>query len=283
MNITAADVNKLRQQTGAGMMDCKKALTEANGDFDEAVVVLRKRGQKMSANRMDRDAKEGAVIAMTNPERTHGVVVELNCETDFVGKNEDFVALAERIATLALHQAPANLDALLALDMDGAPLSDRLNEQIAKIGERISVSNYKHMEGTNLVPYIHMGNKLGVLVELSNSPNDANFAAGKDVAMQIAAMNPVAVDKDDVDATVVQREIEIGMDQARQEGKAEGMLEKIAQGKLGRFYKDNTLLNQDFVKDGSKSVSKMLTDVEPGLTVKRFTRVALGASAPVAA
>ncbi|MFN6082294.1 MAG: translation elongation factor Ts [Bacteroidota bacterium] len=274
--ISAADVNKLRQMTGAGMMDCKKALTEANGDFEAAIDNLRKKGAKVSAARADREAKEGAVIAKTTADRKTGVIVQLSCETDFVAKNEDFVKFANAIADLALANKPANADALKALPFDGATLAERITDQVGKIGEKIDVVRYELMNGENIVPYIHGANRLGVLVSLSSAPSDANFVAGKDVAMQVAALNPVAVDKDDVDPTVVAREIEIGKEQARAEGKPEAMLEKIAQGKLGKFYKESTLMNQEFVKDNSKSIGQMLEGIEKGLVVKAFKRIALG-------
>ncbi len=274
--ISASDVNKLRQMTGAGMMDCKNALTESNGDFDGAVDYLRKKGQKVSAARADREAKEGAVIAKTSTDKKSGIIIQLSCETDFVAKNEDFVKFANAIADLAMANKPANADALKALPFEGSTLAEKLIEQVGKIGEKIDVVRYELMEGENIVPYIHGANRLGVLVSLNNAANDANSAAGRDVAMQIAAMNPVALDKADVDPTVVNREIEIGKEQARTEGKPEEMLEKIAQGKLGKFYKEQTLLNQEFVKDGSKTITQMLDGVEKGLTVKAFVRVALG-------
>jgi elongation factor Ts len=274
--ISASDVNKLRQMTGAGMMDCKKALTESNGDFDAAVDYLRKKGQKVSAARADRDAKEGAVIAKTTSDNKSGIIIQLSCETDFVAKNEDFVKFANQIADLALANKPTDADALRALPFEGATLAEKLIDQVGKIGEKIDVVRYELVEGDNIVPYIHGANRLAVLVSLNNPSNEANMAAGKDVAMQIAAMNPVALDKNDVDPTVVNREIEIGKEQARAEGKPEEMLEKIAQGKLGKFYKESTLLNQEFVKDGSKTIAQMLDGVEKGLTVKAFKRVALG-------
>jgi elongation factor Ts len=274
--ISASDVNKLRQMTGAGMMDCKKALTEANGDIDAAIDYLRKKGQKVSAARADRDAKEGAVIAKTSADKKIGIIIQLTCETDFVSRNDDFVKFANQIADLALANKPANAEALKALPFEGSTLADKLIEQVGKIGEKIDVIRYELVEGENIVPYIHGTNRLGVLVSLNNPVSDANVIAGRDVAMQIAAMNPVAIDKDDVDATIVAREIEIGKDQARAEGKPEAMLEKIAQGKLGKFYKDSTLLNQEFVKDSSKTIAQMLDGIEKGLTVKAFKRVALG-------
>ncbi|MEI6508339.1 MAG: translation elongation factor Ts [Bacteroidota bacterium] len=274
--ISASDVNKLRQMTGAGMMDCKKALTEANGDFEAAIDFLRKKGQKVSAARADREAKEGAVIAKTSADKKEGIIIQLSCETDFVAKNEDFVKFANSIADLALSNKPANADELKSLPFDGSTLADKLIEQVGKIGEKIDVVRYELMQGENIISYIHGSNRLGVLVSLTNAANDVNSIAGKDVAMQIAAMNPIALDKSDVDATVVAREIEIGKEQARAEGKPEAMLEKIAEGKLGKFYKENTLLNQEFVKDGSKTIAQMLDGIEKGLSVKAFKRVALG-------
>jgi len=275
MSISAADVNKLRQMTGAGMMDCKKALTETNGDFDGAVDFLRKKGAKISANRADRDAKEGAIIAKTSADNKLGVIIQLSSETDFVAKNADFVAFAHSLADVALASQPADIDSLKALPMEGLTVGDKIIEQVGKIGEKIDVVKYELVKGDNIVAYIHAGNRLSVLVSLNNAPTEANIAAGKDAAMQIAALNPVGVDKADVDPTIIEREIAIGMDQARAEGKPENMLEKIAQGKLGKFYKDNTLLNQEFVKDGSKTVAQMLNEAEKGLTVNAFKRVSL--------
>ncbi len=273
--ITASDVNKLRTMTGAGMMDCKKALQETNGDFEAAVDFLRKKGAKISANRADRDAKEGAIIAKVSENKNFGVILQLSCETDFVAKNEDFVAFAHKLADAALANKAASVDALKALTMDGGLIADKIIEQVGKIGEKIDVVRYEVMEGNNLVPYIHAGNRIGVLVALNNAANEANFVAGKDVAMQIAALNPVALDKGDVDASVIEREMAIGMEQARAEGKPENMLEKIAQGKLGKFYKESTLLNQEFVKDSSKTIAQMLDGIEKGLTVTAFKRVSL--------
>lgn len=275
-NISAADVNKLRQMTGAGLMDCKKALMETSGDFEAAIDYLRKKGAKISEKRSDRDASEGAVIAMTSADGSAGVIIELNCETDFVAKNDGFVAFAKEVAEIALSNKPADLEALKALPMGDATISARLLDEMAKIGEKIDVSKYTLMEGVNVVSYIHGANRMGVLVELSAAPSEANTVAGKDVAMQIAAMNPVAVDKSGVDASRIEREMEIGREQARAEGKPEAMIDRIAEGKLNKFFKESTLLSQEFVKDSSKTVEKMLSDVEAGLTVKQFTRVQLG-------
>jgi len=276
MNISATDVNKLRQQTGAGMMDCKKALTEANGDFEEAVVILRKKGQKVSASRADREANEGVVVALGNEEGSFGLLVEVTCETDFVAKNEDFGQLAQRVAQLALDLKITEIEALHAAQIDGMSVADKMIEYTGKIGEKIGVSRYETMAAEGVVSYIHSNGKLGVMVALNQPLNPAIETAARDAAMQIAAMNPVAVDKDDVDPTVVEREIEIGKEQARQEGKPEAILEKIAMGKLNKFYQDNTLLNLAFVKDGSMTVGQMLEKASKGLLVTRFVRLSIG-------
>jgi|SRR5690606_581110 len=276
VQISASDVNKLRQQTGAGMMDCKKALVESNGDFDQAVDYLRKKGAKVAANRQDRESNEGVVIAKTTADGKRGVVVEVNCETDFVAKNEDFIAFAESVAELAIQENPSGIDALKALSINGTSINDLIVEQTGKIGERIDVSNYEVVEAEKVVPYIHGNYRIGVLVGLSQQAEGADDA-GRDVAMQIAAMNPSAIDKDGVDEATVQRELEIAKEQIRAEGKPEAMLDKIAQGKLNKFFKENTLLNQEFVKDPSKSVSQFLSGVSKDLTVTAFKRVQLGA------
>jgi elongation factor Ts len=274
--ISAADVNKLRQETGAGMMDCKKALTETNGDFEAAKDFLRKKGAKIAAARQDRDSNEGVVIARTSADGKRGVIIELNCETDFVAKNAEFVAFGNAIAETAVENKPASLEALYELTVDGQKIGEAVIDKTGKIGEKIGVSKYEVIEGEKVIAYIHGNYRLGVLVALS-----ANFAkadeTGKDVAMQIAAMSPVAIDKDGVDATTIERELEIAKEQTRLEGKPEAMVEKIAAGRLNRFYKDSTLLNQEFVKDPSKSVAQFLATVEKGLTVTAFKRVALGA------
>ena len=274
--ISASEVNKLRQMTGAGMMDCKKALTEAGGDFDKAVEFLRKKGQKISLNRADRAASEGAVIALTSADKKTGIIIQLNCETDFVAKNSDFVSFANEIANLALTNKPTSIEALKALPIGSLTLEQRLLEEMGKTGEKFDVSSCEIVEGENVVAYIHAGNRIGVLVSLNNSPSDANQAAGRDVAMQIAAMNPIALDESTVPEDVKQREIAIGKDQAIQEGKPAEMAEKIAMGRLSKFYKEYTLTNQEFVKDPSKTIKKMLSDSEQGLAVVAFKRVGLG-------
>lgn len=276
VQITAADVNKLRQQTGAGMMDCKKALTEANGDFEAAIDNLRKKGAKVAASRQDRESNEGVVIAKTTTDGKRGVVIEFNCETDFVAKNADFVAFANSIADLAIEKNPASLEELVELELNGEKLADAIISQIGKIGEKVGVSKFESVTGEKVIAYIHGNYRLGVLVALNSNPASAD-EVGKDVAMQIAAMNPVAIDKGDVDSKTIERELEIAKDVIRAEGKPEEMVEKIAAGKLNKFYKDSTLLNQEFVKDSSKSVAQYLNDVEKDLTVTAFKRVQLGA------
>jgi elongation factor Ts len=276
VQISAADVNKLRQQTGAGMMDCKKALIEADGDFEAAVDYLRKKGAKVAASRQDRDSNEGVVIAKATADGKRGVVVELNCETDFVAKNADFIALANKFTDLAVEKNPASLEELLALEVDGQKVSDLIVENTGKIGEKIGISKFETVSGERVIPYIHSNYRLGVLVALNQAVAGAD-EAGKDVAMQIAAMNPVALDKADVDTHTIEREMDIAKEQIRAEGKPEEMVEKIAAGKLNKFYKDSTLLNQEFVKDSSKDVRKFLNDTASGLTVTAFKRVQLGA------
>ncbi|UII32688.1 translation elongation factor Ts [Fulvivirga ulvae] len=276
MAITAKDVNKLRQMTGAGMMDCKKALTEADGDFDKAIDLLRKKGQKVSASRADRDTTEGSVFVRTNGDGTEGILIALNCETDFVGKNEEFQNLGNAILDVAFEKQPANIDALKQEKLGNLTVEEKITELVGKIGEKIEISEYVRVNGEAVVPYIHAGSKLGVLVSLKGVNGADVQEAGKDVGMQIAAMNPVAVDKDDVDATIVEKELEIGKEQALAEGKPANIVEKIAEGKLQRFYKDNTLLNQQFVKDSSVTVAGYLDSISKGLTVAEFKRVAIG-------
>jgi elongation factor Ts len=273
--ITASDVKKLRDMTGAGMMDCKKALAEAGGDFDKAVEVLRKQGQKMSAKRADREATEGVVLAVVNDARNRGIIIKLSSETDFVAKNDDFVKLAEKLADLALDAFPADKEGVLAIPYENITIGEKITEQVGVIGEKIELAAYERVEAEMVAPYIHMGNKAGVLIGLSKA-DDSFFEPGRAVAMQVAAMRPIAVDKDDVDATTVQKEIEIGKEQARNEGKPEAMLEKIALGKLNKFYKENTLLNQQFVRDNKQSVAQYLQSFDPELTVTEFKHVELG-------
>lgn len=274
MAITAADVNKLRQMTGAGMMDCKQALSEANGDFDAAIDILRKKGQKVAAKRADRDANEGLVIAKTTADATRGVLVCVNCETDFVAKNADFAAMAERMATIALEKNVGTIDALKALpyDSNGLSIAEKLIEQTGVIGEKIDISACHEVKAPFVLAYNHPGNKVASIVGL----NKVGFeAAAKDVAMQVAAMAPVAVNKETVPQSVIDKEIEIGKELAIQEGKPAEMAEKIAMGRLNKFFKESTLLAQEFIKDNKLSVEQYLKTADKELTVTDFKRHSL--------
>lgn len=273
VNITAADVNKLRTQTGAGMMDCKKALTEAEGDFEKAVDILRKKGQKVAANRGDREAKEGYVIAKLSDDKKFGSIISLNCETDFVAINADFTAFANKISDAAMANKPADLDALKALSIDGRTIAEHITDYVGKIGEKIELGKYECVTAECVTAYNHPGNRVATIVGFNKTADEQVM---RDVAMQAAAMAPVALDKDQVDASILEREIEIGKEQARAEGKPEEMLEKIAMGKLNKFYKESTLLNQDFIKDNKKTVAQYMNDSDKGLTATSFKRVALG-------
>ena len=275
MSITAQDVNKLRKMTGAGMMDCKKALTEANGDFEKAIEILRKKGQKISASRAGKKASEGSIfIKLTNSD-SKGVLVALNCETDFVAKNEEFQKLGQSIVEAATQNNPASIEELNQVKVDNLTVSEKIEELMGKIGEKLEISSLSILEGEKVISYIHANSKLGVMVALKGSDSVDIIEAGKDVAMQIAAMNPVGVDKDDVHQDVINKEIEIGKEQARAEGKPDNLLEKIANGKLNKFYKENTLLNQVFVKDNSLTIAKYLDGVNKGLTVTAFQRITI--------
>ncbi len=277
VTISAAEVNKLRQQTGAGMMDCRKALAESNGDFEAAIDYLRKKGQKVAANRSDREAKEGVVIAKANAENTYGVVICLSSETDFVAKNQEFIEFAQSVADVALTSKAASADDLKAASMGSATVGERLMEMVAKIGEKIDVTRFETVEAAAVVPYIHSGYRIGVLVGMNQAANEGIIGAGKDVAMQIAAMNPMAVDADSVSAETIAREKAIAVEQIMAEGKPADMAEKIAAGKLNKFFKESTLLPQAFVKDNSKTVADYLGSVAKGLTVTTFKRLAVGA------
>ncbi len=275
--ITAAEVNKLRKHTGAGMMDCKKALVEAEGNYDLAIEILRKKGQKVAAKRADRDNTEGAVIAVVNDDKTKGALISLNCETDFVAMNEDFVKLAYTFANLALNSSASNLEEFLASEFaDGLTVADKLIEQTGVVGEKIEIKAYHQLEAPFVGSYIHAGNKIAAMTGLSANVEGAE-AAAKDVSMQAAAMNPVALDETGVDQSVIDKEIEIAKDQLRQEGKPEAMLDKIAQGKLKRFFKDNTLVNQNFIKDSKVSVADYVKSYDKDLKVVSYVRVGLGA------
>ncbi len=276
MNITASQVNELRKVTGAGMMDCKKALVESEGDMEKAVDYLRKKGQKVAANRADRDATEGVVVSKTSADHTYAAVVKINCETDFVAKNEDFIAYAHSVLNLAVTNRVADAETLLGLDLNGRTVADTIIDQTGKIGEKIELGAFGKVESAVTAAYIHSGNRLATIVALSKAGVANVDQLGHEVAMQVAAMAPVALDENDVPQDVIQREIEVGMEQARNEGKAEDMLEKIARGKLNKFYRESTLLNQDFIKENKKTVRQYLADADKDLTVVAFKRVALG-------
>ncbi|MER2998535.1 translation elongation factor Ts [Pontibacter populi] len=277
MAITAQDVNRLRQETGAGMMDCKKALTEANGDFEAAKDILRKQGQKIASKRADNETSEGIVLTQVTADGSTGKVVAIACETEPVSKVEDFRNLAQAVLDAAVSTNASSKEELLATPQaDGRSLQDHITDLMGKIGEKIDVVSYETVTAEKVVAYNHSNGKLGVLVGLNNTNGTDVTEVGKDIAMQIAAMKPIALDKDGVDAATVEREIEIGKDQARQEGKPEAMLEKIAQGKLNKFYKESTLLNQEFVKDSSLTIAQLLEKTSKGLTVTAFKRVAIG-------
>jgi len=274
--ITAADVNTLRKQTGAGMMDCKKALVEAEGDFDKAIDVLRKQGQKVAAKRGHRDANEGLILAKTTADGKKAVMVVVNCETDFVAQNADFNAFATTILDAAIANSPASLDALKALNFTGGALTiaEKIIEQTGVIGEKIDVSGYEVVEAESTIAYNHPGNRLASIVAL-NKTGDAVTDAGKQVAMQIAAMDPIALDESSVDKSVIEKEMALGREMALAEGKPEAILDKIAEGKVKRFLKDNTLLNQMSLKDNKKTVAQALNEIESGLTVTDFKRIML--------
>jgi elongation factor Ts len=273
--IAAQDVKRLREVTGAGMMDCKKALAEAGGDFDAAIDILRKKGQKVSAKRADREANEGFIASRVTDAGDRGVLVEVNCETDFVARNQEFVSFAEEVAELALAAAPDDIDALLGTRMkSGRTVGETVTDLVGKIGEKIDVRRFATVKSGagRIIAYLHPGSKLGVLVEVSG---DGNLAAvGRDIAMQVAAMNPVATTREEVPSDIQDKELEIGREIARNEGKPEQIIDKIAQGKLERFYKDNVLVEQPFVKEASTSVKEMLK--KQGVEVVRFARFALG-------
>lgn len=271
--ITAADINKLRQLTGAGMMDCRKALTESDGDFEAAIDYLRKKGQKVAALRGDRDAKEGVIIAQTSADHKTGYIINVSCETDFVSKNADYILFAQSIMNAAVQNNVQSLEQLNAVKIGNESIADKINDQVAKIGEKISVSRFERVEAPYVAAYIHGAYRMGVLVGLSKPSEEA----GKDVAMQIAAMNPIAIDQHSVPADILAREKEIAVEQVKAEGKPAEMAEKIASGKLNKFFKESTLLAQAFVKDNTKSVSDFLKSIDPELKVTTFKRVVLGA------
>ncbi len=272
--ITAAEVNKLRKTTGAGMMDCKKALVETDGDFEKAIDYLRKKGQKVAAKRADREAGEGFVFANINEDKTFGTIIMLNCETDFVAKNQDFIDFAKKVSVVSIENKTKNLDELKGMEIEGRTIADHVTDLTGTIGEKINLGAMECLESELVAGYNHHGNRIATLVAL-NQNGEKEAEAGHDLAMQVAAMNPVAVDKDSVSDEVKERELKVGREQAIQEGKPEQIIEKIAQGKLQRFFKDNTLAEQDFIKDTKKSVSQYLKEVNKDLKVANFKRVGL--------
>lgn len=272
-NITAADVARLRRSTGAGMMDCKKALQEADGDFDKAIDIIRKKGQAIANKRADREAGEGVVLAKSTDDNKHGAMVVLNCETDFVAKNEDFVKLAYQILDTALEAKPASLEELKSLPFEGTTVGEKVVQQIGITGEKMDLSYFDFVNAEHVQPYIHPGNMLATLVGFTKAGIDEQVY--KDIAMQVAAMNPVAIDKENVSQKIIDKELEIGMEQARKEGKPENLLEKIAQGKLAKFFKDSTLLNQEFVKDNKLTIKQYLQSNDKDLSVVDFKRFTL--------
>jgi len=272
-NISAADVAKLRRLTGAGMMDCKKALEEAGGDFEKGQELIRKRGQAIANKRADREASEGVVLAQTTADGKTGMMISLNCETDFVAKNADFIALGHKILDAALKAGPADLDGLKEITVDGKKASELVIEKSGITGEKFELTFFSSISAPAVQAYIHQGNKLATLVGFSKAGIDVQVY--KDVAMQVAAMNPVSVDKDDVPAKILAQELEIAKEQARREGKPADMLDKIAQGKLNKFYKEGTLMNQEFIKDGKLSVRQYLESKDKGLKATGFVRYTL--------
>ncbi len=276
MNITAAQVNELRKLTGAGMMDCKKALVESKGDIKAAIDYLRKKGQKVAANRADRQATEGVIVSKTNDTHSYAALIMVNCETDFVAKNEDFIAYVHSILDLAVAQKVSSLDQLKTLELNGRKIEDTIIDQTGVIGEKIDLGAFFFIEAPATAAYIHPGNRLATIVGLNKPQSEHINQLGRELAMQIAAMDPIAIDQDDVPQEVIQREIEVGMDKARNEGKPEHLLEKIAKGTLNKFFRENTLLNQDFVRDTKKTVRQYLTEADKDLTVTAFKRVMLG-------
>jgi elongation factor Ts len=274
MEISASDVMKLRKATGAGMMDCKTALADAEGDFNRAIDIIREKGKLVASKRADREATEGVVLAQVSPSGKSGSLLVLNCETDFVAKNENFVAFAERILEAAVAAGAADLDAVKALVLDGRTVADHVTEQTGVIGEKLDLPYYAKLDAETVVAYIHPGNRLATVVGFNMA--NVDHQVGKDIAMQVAAMNPVAVDKDDVPSEVAVKELEIAKEKFRQEGKPEAMLDKIAQGALEKFYKESTLLNQSFIKESKQTVREFLKSHDKELTATKFYRFNLG-------
>jgi elongation factor Ts len=270
--IKAADVAKLRKMTGAGMMDCKNALAEAGGDFDRAQEIIREKGKLVAAKRADRETTEGAVIAKVNGTATEGILVALGCETDFVAKTDDFKALANKIADAAIAGLPKDREALEAIVVDGSTIAQLISDQTGRSGEKHVIASYERISGNHLESYIHMNSKLATVVAFNKT---VSVEAGRDIAMQVAAMNPVSVNKDGCPAEIIEREMQIGREQARLENKPENMIEKIAEGKLNKFFKENTLISQDFIKDQKITVGQYLKNIDPEVSVTKFVRFSL--------
>ena len=274
--ITAKEVNDLRKRTGAGMMDCKNALVESNGDIEKAIDYLRKKGQKLASKRADRNASEGIVLAKTNAENNFASLIMLNCETDFVAKNQDFIDFINTVLDKSIETKPNSLDELKTMNINGRTVADNLTDMVGKIGEKMEIPHYEFIESPIVFSYNHHGNRLATIMGMNNSSVANIDQMGRELSMQIAAMNPIAIDKDDIDQKIIEREMEIGKEQALQEGKPEELAEKIAAGKLNKFYKENTLLNQDFIRDTKKTVRQYLSENDKDLTITAFKRLMLG-------
>lgn len=273
--ITTADVVKLRKETNAGMMDCKNALIEADGNFEKAIDILRKKGQKIAYKRADREAKEGVVIAKISPDNKKAIIIALNCETDFVAKNQDFINFSNLIADAVINYFPATIDELKNIKIDGRSISELITDKMGVIGEKIDLTQYAHIQAELVCVYNHHNKKLSSIVGLNKSSEEIH-KVGHELAMQIASMNPLAIDKEDVPKDIIEKEIEVGKELARQEGKPEAILEKIALGRLDKFYKENTLLNQDYIKDNTKTIRQFLSEVDKEVKVLGFKRVGIG-------
>jgi len=273
-NITAAEVNRLRKATGVGMMDCKRALVESEGDFEKAIDILRTKGQKVANKRADKEANEGIVLAQATNDNKYAALFMLNCETDFVAKNDEFIGFADKLMNIAISNKPTSLEAFKALDVDGRTVAEHITEMVGKNGEKMDLAHFEFIETAQVSAYNHQGNRLGTILGLNKDGIDVEIV--RQLAMQVAAMNPVAVDKDDVAQEIIDKEIEIGKEQAKQEGKPDNLLEKIAMGRLNKFFKENTLLNQDFVRDSKKTVKQYLADTDKELKVTGFRRLMLG-------
>ncbi len=274
-NISAKDVYKLRDLTGLGVMDCKKALEESEGDFDKAIEILRKKGQKVANNRADRSANEGIVITKISDDQSFGIIMMLNCETDFVSKNEEFVKLANDIANIALNNKIKTLEDLLKASLNDITIEENINNFMAKSGEKIQLSHYEYIESPLVVGYNHHNGRVGAIIGLSKASEKA-LELGRNLTMQIAAMNPIAIDKNDLSEDVINKELDVARELARREGKPEDLIEKIAQGRLNKFYQESTLLNQEYIMENDKNVNDYIKSIDPEIKVTKFYRFALG-------